>query len=222
MEPFTAIGLIGNIITFIDAGCKLVSKANETYRSATGATAEHEALGETGARFLAAASSIEKSLVAANLRPDEVALKDLAVKCCGVSNELEQLLLKLKAKNAKSKRSAMSATLRNLWKDKEKAELEKKLISYRSELMLLLATTDRFDFQERLDELVQYGQSTQPEMVSLQDNIKALQTAVQAGVIGPDARQQLENFITAVGNASKKVRETTVLQALRSDMANER
>jgi hypothetical protein len=143
MEPFTAIGLIGNIITFIDAGCKLVSKANETYSSATGASAENEALGETRARFLVAASSIEKSLAAANLRPDEVALKDLAVKCCGVSNKLEQLLLELKAKNAKSKRSAMSATFKNVWKDKEKAELEKKLSSYRSELNLLLVTTAR-------------------------------------------------------------------------------
>jgi hypothetical protein len=143
MEPLTAIGLIGNIITFINAGYKLVSKANETYRSATGATVENEALGETGARFLAAASSIEKRLATANLRPDEVALKDLSLKCCGVSNELEQLLQKLKAKNAKSKRSAVSATFRSLWKDKEKAELEAKLSSYRSELNLLLATTAR-------------------------------------------------------------------------------
>jgi hypothetical protein len=70
--------------------------------------------------------------------------------------------------------------------------------------------------------LIQDGQSTQAEIVSLQGNVKALQNAPLIGILGPDARQQIADIIMASKNASKKVRETRVLEGLRFDMVNER
>jgi len=38
MDPFSAIGLAGNIVQFVDFGCKLFSQTREIYSSATGAS----------------------------------------------------------------------------------------------------------------------------------------------------------------------------------------
>ena len=44
MDPFTAIGLASNIISFIDFGCKLLSSSKDMYNSLTGASSEIDAL----------------------------------------------------------------------------------------------------------------------------------------------------------------------------------
>ena len=41
LDPLTAIGLIGNIVQFVDFGLKIVSKAREVRNSTTGALAEN-------------------------------------------------------------------------------------------------------------------------------------------------------------------------------------
>lgn len=40
MNPFSAIGLAGNMVQFVDFGCKLFSQTREIYSSATSASAQ--------------------------------------------------------------------------------------------------------------------------------------------------------------------------------------
>lgn len=47
MDPFTAIGLVGNIVTFLDFGYKLISTAKGIYTSGSGATAYNDDLSYT-------------------------------------------------------------------------------------------------------------------------------------------------------------------------------
>jgi hypothetical protein len=44
MDPLTAVGLAGNIITFVDFSIEVLSRARQLYDSASGATAENEEL----------------------------------------------------------------------------------------------------------------------------------------------------------------------------------
>ncbi|RDL35943.1 uncharacterized protein BP5553_06555 [Venustampulla echinocandica] len=41
MDPFTALGVAGNIVQFVDFAAKLISKSREIYHSVDGASSQH-------------------------------------------------------------------------------------------------------------------------------------------------------------------------------------
>jgi hypothetical protein len=44
IDPLTAIGLSGNVITFVDVSTKVLFKAKQLYKSASGVTSENDVL----------------------------------------------------------------------------------------------------------------------------------------------------------------------------------
>jgi predicted RNase H-like nuclease (RuvC/YqgF family) len=145
MDPFTAIGLAGNILTFIDLGLKFVSQTKGIYDSQSNSTAENDDLSIMATRFTTAMSEMQSKLPSGNLSKDEQALKELVEECSNISGELQNLLAGLKAKKPKSKRSSMKAAFRDWRKKPEKEDLHKRLESSRQQLDLLLTTMTRYD-----------------------------------------------------------------------------
>ena len=136
MDPFTAIGLAGNIIAFLDFGCKLVFKSKSILESSSGASAHNEDLASMTQQFQSVAASLQIPKLIGSMSKEEVALHQLATECKDVSVDLMKLLDDLKAKKPKSKRESVRAALRDWRKKDQKDELELKLDRCRQQLNL--------------------------------------------------------------------------------------
>ncbi|KAF5630080.1 hypothetical protein F52700_7438 [Fusarium sp. NRRL 52700] len=222
MDPFTAIGLAGNILTFIDIGLRLVRQTKGIYDSKSDSTAENDSLGVMTTRFTTTMADMQSKIPKGNLSKDEIALKELVTECSSISDELQTLLAGLKAKKPNSVRSSMKAALRDWSKKKEKDDLHKRLESSRQQLDLLLSTMTRFESLERLNQLVEYGQSNETEITSLRQNIDALRSGLQVKFLSPEALEQIREVVSLSDRATLKVRESCILTALRFDLMDER
>ncbi|KAG5811661.1 hypothetical protein H9Q74_004546 [Fusarium xylarioides] len=222
MDPFTAIGLAGNILTFIDIGLRLVTQTKGIYDSTSNSTAENDSLSVMAARFTTAMNDMQSKMPRGKLSKDEIALKELATECSSISDELQNLLRELKARKSNSVRSSMMAAFRDLGKKKEKDDLHKRLESSRQQLDWLLTTMTRFESLERLDQLVEYGQTNEAEIMSLRQNLDTLRSGLQVKFLSPEAMEQIRDVISLSDRATLKVRESCILTALRFEWMNER
>ncbi|KAL1966174.1 hypothetical protein VTN77DRAFT_4726 [Rasamsonia byssochlamydoides] len=127
MDPFTAIGLAGNIIAFIDFGFEVVSAAQEIYASKTGTTPENEHLDFLAGKVYSLVISLQNKKSTSQMTADERNLNDLAVECTRLSRDLLDMLKDLKARKAGSIKESLRALWRSIWMKKEKNELEKRL-----------------------------------------------------------------------------------------------
>jgi len=122
MDALAAIGLIGNILTFIDYGHKTVRIASTIYHSARGASAENEGLETTTARLRTLAAKIEIG----GLAPGNDAFRslvDCAATCRSLCDDLLALLDTLRARRVRSWRAALVQTVKGMWRHREKEDL---------------------------------------------------------------------------------------------------
>ncbi|KAE8446593.1 hypothetical protein EG329_011786 [Mollisiaceae sp. DMI_Dod_QoI] len=143
MDTLAAIGLVGNIVQFVDFTSKLVSKAREGYRSADGAFIENADLETVTADLLAVANKIKPQEV---VRIRDTNFSNLCSSCTDVAGELLAALAKLKVQNGKSKWKSFRKALRSVWSKEEILEIEKRLSSFRDEINLHIVVDLREEF----------------------------------------------------------------------------
>jgi hypothetical protein len=137
MDPFTAIGLASNILSFIDFSAQLINGAREIYDSTAGTTEDNKSR-EAIVSEMKIFSSKLLPPDDSQLSGDEKALCRLAAECNILSSQILDLLGKIKPKDPKSKSQSFWAALKNKVHEKEKLELEKRLENCRSQLELQL------------------------------------------------------------------------------------
>jgi hypothetical protein len=132
LDPFTAIGLAGNIVQFVDYSSKLISSTHEIYKSNTGSSKNHIYLEGIATRLLELNSSHEQPKLAGS-SPYNKALHDLKAQCV---EDAEALLALVKALQAKkdSKWSSFRKALKSSWEKEEVDRLEGRLKDHRNEL----------------------------------------------------------------------------------------
>lgn len=136
MDPITAIGLASSLFTFVDLATKIIAGTYEVYNSVTGTTIEN-------AHIDIVINDLKKT--AADLGADfphkskhEKALKELATKCQTAADELLQLLNTIRICGKRSAWKSFKTTFVSIRKQKQILGLEKRLSSYRSQIMLHL------------------------------------------------------------------------------------
>ncbi|KAG8158623.1 hypothetical protein KVR01_011745 [Diaporthe batatas] len=140
MDPFSAIGLAGNIVGFLDFGFKLLAKAREIQASSSGAAAANESLVSLTQRFQQVTASLRAQKVTGAAAGEELAIQELAAECDGVAIELLELVHGLRARTPRSKRESLRAAFREWRKGDQKDELALRLDSCRSHLHLQLTS----------------------------------------------------------------------------------
>lgn len=143
MDPFSAIGLAGNIVGFLDFGFKLLSKAREIQASGTGTAAANENLASLTQHFQRVTASLRGQKVSGALTGDDLAIQELAAECDSVAIELMELVDSLRARTSKSKRESLRAAFREWRKGDQKDELQLSLDRCRSQLNLQLTSLMR-------------------------------------------------------------------------------
>jgi hypothetical protein len=132
MEALAIVGLVGNIIQFVDFGSKLVSKSVELYQSSDGVLMENIDAEVATNHLVILNDKLKDSATAAG----DGALKDLCVLCGATATELLTVLGKVKIQGKNSKWKSMRKALRSVWSKEEVEELERRLLNLKNELNL--------------------------------------------------------------------------------------
>lgn len=132
METLTIIGLVGNIVQFVDFSGKLVSKSAELYRSSEGALAENSDI-ETAINHLILLNNKLKDTATTT---GDSALQNLCKSCSTTADQLLAVLDKVKVKGKQDKWKSIRKALRSVWSKEEVEELGRRLERFRGELNL--------------------------------------------------------------------------------------
>ena len=134
MDPLTAAGLAGNIITFVDYSTKVLSRARQLHESATGATEENDELEDLtrNLKELVDRTRRRPSLVPRKSHSSlgitsEKVLDSLSQQCTQVADELLETLNSLKVKgDGRTGKSAIQA-VKSVWKQDHISSLQRRL-----------------------------------------------------------------------------------------------
>jgi len=132
METLAIIGLVGNIVQFVDFSGKLVSKSAELYRSSEGVLTENSDI-ETAINHLVL---LNNKLKDAATTTGDSALQSLCKSCSTTADQLLAVLDKVKVKGKQGKWKSIRKALRSVWSREEVEELGRRLERFREELNL--------------------------------------------------------------------------------------
>jgi hypothetical protein len=132
LDPFTAIGLAGNIVQFVDYSSKLISSTYEIYRSSTGSSKNHVYLEAIATRLLELNRTLEQPKLTGTKSYDK-ALLELRAEYSQDAEDLLRLIEALRAKKD-SKWSSFRKALRSAWEKEKIGRLEGRLVAHRNEI----------------------------------------------------------------------------------------
>ncbi|KAI4911316.1 hypothetical protein J4E85_011225 [Alternaria conjuncta] len=141
MEALTAIGLIANIVQFLDLGAKLIGSAKEMRDSASGMTVENKSLEEVTIEMRDLTSRLDPPTTKAR-SDDEKALRRLAQECHELSDQILRLLKKIAPSKPNSTLRSIRSAIRTIKYKDEMRELEDKLAKCRDQLHLQLVNIE--------------------------------------------------------------------------------
>ena len=134
MDPITALGLVGSVITIIQAGIETVSDLKDVYGSTSGAPRRNEVVEQTmndlDSKCKELLSSIGTEQDLPNLSSTELELRGIAWNCAESGMRLRNLLDSLKA--GPRKRDALFKTMKSRWKRAEIDQLRKEVSDYQA------------------------------------------------------------------------------------------
>jgi hypothetical protein len=131
MDPITAIGMVGNIVQFVDFSCKVVSKSTELYRSGTGVLVENAHIKTVAADL----SKLNTRLMQSNTVGDKY-FQALCEACSDVADQLLAALSKVEVSGEGRKWQSVRKALRSIWSKEEIQQLVQRLASFRDEINL--------------------------------------------------------------------------------------
>jgi hypothetical protein len=160
LDPLTALGLAGNIITFVDYSTKVLSRGRELYESATGSTEENEEL-ESLTRNLKdlvdrtrrKPSVVPQQSISSISITREKVLDGLSQQCNQVAGELLKILNSIKVKGDGRTRKSVIQAVRTLWKQDQIDSLHGRLDRISKQLIDAMNMDQLDEINRRLREI---------------------------------------------------------------------
>jgi hypothetical protein len=140
MEALAAIGLVGNIVQFVDFSQKLISKSIQLYHSCDGALAENTDIEIATKNLLI----LNKKLKDDATTVDDGALQSLCHSCHNAGIDLLMALNKVKVKDRQQPWESVRKALQSVWNKKKIKALEQRLAKFKEDLNLLLVKGLRY------------------------------------------------------------------------------
>ena len=127
LEGLAALNLAGNVIQFIDFGCRLFSKSRELYKSTEDTLTENKELERIASTLESLARGLADDSSQRVFESDEDSLISLARNCKDIAKTLLVALDRLKVRNSYDKWQCFRVALQKIWKSKEIDSISKKL-----------------------------------------------------------------------------------------------
>lgn len=140
MDPFTAIGLAGSILQFIQFSSDVFLAAREIQKS--GSTKDNAFLEKTTRHLTSLTIELESLATGSCMSDNNKSLISLASDCHGLADDLLVVLAQVKAKPGSQLRSIM-ASVKNVKAKGQIKELEDRLERCKSQLTLELSKMTR-------------------------------------------------------------------------------
>jgi hypothetical protein len=158
LDPFTALGVAGNIVQFVDFTAKLISKSREIYESAEGASVEHLDLEAIANNLSQLTERLQKDVQQHLLPPidegvplsetkenrAELQLGSINSKCSREADALLSILRDLKVDGEHKKWKSFRLALMTVWKEDQIKGVVSRLSKYRKDLDTELLFSLRF------------------------------------------------------------------------------
>lgn len=142
LEPFSAIGLAGNICQFLDFGGKILSSGREIYQSVDGSAPRNVELVIVYSDLSSLASRLRQPTSQATSLPDngDDQLRLIAQSCYSLAKELLSALEKLRLDPKQSHRrwKSVRQAIKSVWKEDQIQDMERRLSTFRQQLLLRL------------------------------------------------------------------------------------
>jgi hypothetical protein len=136
LDPFTAIGLAGSIVQFVDFTYKLVNGTIEIYSSMEGVSKNHLRIEVI---YLNLSELCQNLSVADDSDKSIGPVKSLATACRRDADDLLEVVRNIRLREGKNTRWAcFRHTLKSVWKEDQIRDLENRLEGYRSQLSFQL------------------------------------------------------------------------------------
>jgi hypothetical protein len=160
MDPLTAIGLAGNIISFIDVTSNVLSKARQLYDAASGATPENDELESLTKNLRDLADRARRKSVNTTRNDhfslnitSETVLDSLSQQCVKVAEELLEVLESVKVKGeGRTLKSAVQA-VKSVWKQDHIDSIQRRLDRISKQLMDGMSMDQLEQINRRLREM---------------------------------------------------------------------
>ncbi|KAF7117748.1 hypothetical protein CNMCM5793_006928 [Aspergillus hiratsukae] len=213
MDAVTIVGLISNIISFIDFGSKFVKEVREIYASASGATGDALSHGLIAAEMRQFANDLVPSGQAVN-RKDK-AICDLAKECKSVAEDILKLLDKIKPKGPRSGFRIVHSAIKGLWYEKDISNLQDKLEKCRSQLGLQLHYVTSSEIKDQLKILAKNSREGGSRILMLQRQMQELHRTVETSDLR--LRQGVKNLLQLSDDTYTVLITQRLLDSLRFD-----
>ena len=140
MEALAAIGLVGNIVQFVDFGGELIAKSVQLYRSYDGALPENVDIDVVTKHLAVLIKKLEDDAILVG----DGALQNLSRSCKKAADDLLAALNTVKVKNTQQKWESIRKALRSVWSKEKIRELERRLAKFKEELNLHVVVQLRY------------------------------------------------------------------------------
>jgi hypothetical protein len=145
IDPFSALGVAGNIVQFLDFGSKLISKGKEIYISADGSSITNvdlEIISQDLHEITDSLASTPLSNSSQTFNRGDNEMRILATSCKAVAEQLLGVVRGLKVDdNCKHRRwKSFRQALKSVWKDGDIQSLQGRIDGFRGQLTIRLIT----------------------------------------------------------------------------------
>ena len=138
MDPIVAMGIAGNVVTFLQFAGSLVSKGHKIYRSADGTLIENADLDAVARNLVLLnnriADSIQECQFGRGFSRTELELKRVCEACNKAAASLVEALEKLKAPGRRGKWLSLRKAIKSVWTKHDVDRMSSQLDSYRRQL----------------------------------------------------------------------------------------
>ncbi|KAF5549369.1 hypothetical protein FMEXI_4356 [Fusarium mexicanum] len=225
MDPVSAIGLASGILTFVEAGLKLVKMAYSIHNSLDGVLDDSRHRESVTSEVSKAALRLEV-VGKACLTPEQQSLSDLAKKCKATSTELVKALYEVKPKQIssnpfKSLRYAVKANV----KAKDIEGLENQLKDYRDQLTLALVEFSRAEAADGFSELISLAKGNEAILKSLTqaiDHLRQSQLSTPDSIPSTWASSQFQQLLMVDEETRRAIYQDHVLESLKFNEMRQR
>lgn len=136
MEAVAAVGLAGNIVQFVEFGCKLLSTSNQIRTSRQGLADDYTTIQIITTDLRELCTALTTSITQSSLVTQDRHIAPLGAQCLQIAEQLLSAVARLKPKKGNSRWNCFRAALKTVWKHDEIDRMMLQLNGLRMELML--------------------------------------------------------------------------------------
>ncbi|KAJ0366342.1 hypothetical protein COL154_003932 [Colletotrichum chrysophilum] len=195
MDPLTALGLVANIVPFIEIAGKVLKIAKEIHDSESGGLNDNVNLEKYATQLKQHYSNL-LAPDSPDLIGDDKELCALATECQKLAPDLLDVLERIKPANRSSKWQSLKSAAKNLWRTTDKEMLEKRLELCRRQVEAQLNQRLSTKIVVALKSLLEATGEDAGKLKQIENYVESLRQGVQVTSLSREVQDQVQKLKT--------------------------